>query len=91
MSVNMEELRKVAGHLATRVYGGTVERGRGVEAISRGEHFVGWLIRDLDKEGVSSDDEAVLEGLQKMFRNLTSELTAKDIDRIRRLRLEPPE
>lgn len=87
---NVDELRKVAGHLATRVRGGTVESGRGVEEISPEEHFLAWCIRTLDKEGLPSD-EAVLVRLRKTFPSVTGELTVGDVDRIRRERLEPPE
>ncbi len=87
---NVDELRKAAGHLAARVRGGFVGSGRGVEEISRDEHFLAWCIRSFDREG-ASPDEKVLEVLKKTFPSLSEGLTVKDIDRIRRERLEPPE
>lgn len=87
---NVDELSKVAGHLATRLRGGTVERGRGVEEISPEEHFLAWCIRTLDKEGLPSDED-VLARLRKTFPSIARELTTRDIDRIRREHLEPPE
>lgn len=86
---NIEDLRKVAGHLAARVRGAKVESGTGITEVPRQKHFVAWLIRALEKEGVSSDED-VLEELKSLL-SLTDELTVKDIDRIRRMRLEPPE
>jgi hypothetical protein len=86
---NVDDLRKVAGgYLATRVRGGVVERGRGVEEVSREEHFVAWLIHYWEAEGVSSDEE-IHELVKRTYPSLAL-LTPKEIGRIRRERLEPP-
>jgi hypothetical protein len=90
IAVNMDDLHKVAGHLATRVRGGVVERGTGITEVPREEHFVAWLIQDMEKEGLSSDEEMLGE-MKKTFPSLSDGLTVNDIDRIRRERLEPPE
>jgi hypothetical protein len=95
-SVDMEqvyakevELIKVAGHLAAWVRGGVVERGTGIEEVSQEEHFVAWLIQGLEEEGASSDEE-IHERIRKTFPSFADRLTPKEIDRIRRKRLEPP-
>jgi hypothetical protein len=85
-----DDLQKAAGHLATRVRGGIVESGRGVEEILPEEHFVAWLVRSLESRGASSDEE-VLEGLRRKFGDLADGLTAHQIRRLRSLGLEPPE
>ena len=88
----VHELREVAGHLASRVRGGVVERGRGVEEISSDEHFAAWVIHGLEEEGASSDEE-IYERLKKAFPKLAESLglDPKEIARIRRQRLEPPQ
>ena len=83
------ELIKVAGHLAARVRGGVVERGTGIEEVSREEHFAAWLISGLSEEAPSSDEE-IHERLKKTFPSFAEWLTPKEIDRIRREHLEPP-
>ena len=95
-SANMEkvyakedELLKVAGHLATLIRGGVVERGTSIEEVSREEHFSAWLIRGLEEGGVSSDEE-IHERVKKKFPSFAW-LTPNEIDRIRRERLEPPQ
>jgi hypothetical protein len=86
---NAYELRKVAGHLAARVRRGVVERGRGIEEISREVHFAAWLIGGFEEEGLSSDEE-IHEQIRKTFPSFADGLTPKEIDRIRRERLDPP-
>jgi len=88
----VEELREVAGHLASRVRGGVVERGRGVEEISHDEHFAAWLIHRFEEEGASSDEE-INERLKKTFPKFADwlGLDPKEIARIRRQRLELPQ
>lgn len=88
LNANVDELHRVAGHLAARVRGGVVERGRGIEEIPREEHFAAWLIQGLKEEGASSDEE-IHERIRKTFPSFDW-LTPKEIDRIRRERLEPP-
>jgi hypothetical protein len=84
----VDELTKVAGHLAVWVRGGILERGTSIEEVSREEHFAAWLIRDLEEEGVSSDEE-IHERVRRTFPSFAW-LTPEEIDRIRRERLEPP-
>lgn len=84
-----DKLQKAAGHLAARVRGGTVERGRGVEEIPPEEHFLAWAARSLENRGASSDEE-VLEGLKERFADLARKL---DVEKVRGLKgsgLEPP-
>ena len=86
----MDELREAAGHLAARVRGGVVKGGRGITEVPREEHFVAWLIQASDREGAASDKDLLLH-LKKMFPTIANNLTTRDIDRIRRERLESPE
>ena len=86
---NIENLRKVAGKLATWVRGGIVESGTGITEVPREEHFVAWLIQASDREGAASDKDLLLQ-LKKIFPSIATNLTTKDIDRIRRERLESP-
>ena len=90
VSAKVHELREVAGHLASRVRGGFVERGRGVDEVSRHEHFAAWLIRDLEEEGASSDEE-IYERLKQTSSSFADWLGPKEIAHIRRQRLEPPQ
>jgi len=84
----VDELIKVAGHLAVWVRGGVVESGTSIEEVSREEHFAAWLIQSLEEEGASSDEE-IHERIRKTFPSFAW-LTPKEIDRIRRERLKPP-
>ena len=88
----VRELHEVAGHLATRVRCGVVERGRGVEEISSYEHYAAWLIRRLEEEGASSNEE-IYERLKETSPGFTDwlGLNPKKIAQIRRQRLEPPQ
>lgn len=90
LEANLDELRKAARHLAIRVRGGIVERGRGVEEVSRDDHFAAWLVRSLEKEGVVSDEE-IHERLEKAFPSWAERLTPEEISRVKRLGLTPPE
>jgi hypothetical protein len=84
----VDELIKVAGHLVARVRGGVVEKGTGIEEVSREEHFAAWLLRGAEEEGASSDEE-IHERVKQTFPSFAW-LTPREIDRIRRERLEPP-
>ncbi|MDP9475740.1 MAG: hypothetical protein M3R38_08635 [Actinomycetota bacterium] len=86
----VNDLREAAGHLAARVRGGFVGSGKGIEEVSREEHFAAWLIRSLEEEGAPAD-EGTHERLKKKFPSLAEWLTPTEIDRIKRLRLEPPQ
>ncbi len=90
LNTNLDELRKVAQHLAIRVRGGIVERGRGVEEISSDDHFAAWLVRSLEEEGAVSDEE-IHERLKKTFPSWAERLTPEEIARVKRLGLTPPE
>jgi hypothetical protein len=85
----VDQLRKAAGHFAIWVRGGITESGTGIEEVSREEHFAAWLIQGLEEEGASSDEE-IYERIRKTFPSFADRLTPKEIDRIRRERLEPP-
>jgi len=52
----LDLLREAAEHLATLVRGGVVESGRGIEEVSRQEHFAAWLVHGLGEEGGIPDD-----------------------------------
>jgi hypothetical protein len=90
LNAKVDELQEAAKHLAARVRGGVVERGKGVTEFTLEEHFAAWLIRDLNKEGVTSDEE-VHEQLKKRFAGYLDRLTLEEISRLRGLGLGPPE
>jgi hypothetical protein len=85
----IEELKKVAGHVAMIVRGGTVKSGRPIEEVSRWEHFLAWDIQQLDPEGISSDEE-MLERLREWWREDMDNYTPKDIRWLRGLKLPLP-
>jgi hypothetical protein len=86
----IEELKKVAGHVAMIVRGGTVERSRPIEEVSRSKHFLAWHIKELDSEGISSDEE-MLERLREWWGEEMDDFTPKDIRWLRSLKLPRPE
>jgi hypothetical protein len=86
----IEELKKVAGHVAMIVRGGTVERSRPIDEVSRWEHFLAWDIQRLDSEGISSDEE-MLERLREWWGEEMDDYTLKDIRWLRSLKLPRPE
>jgi hypothetical protein len=86
----IEDLKKVAGHVAMIVRGGTVERSRPIEEVSHSEHFLAWHIQQLDPEGTSSDEE-MLERLREWWGEEMDDYTPKDIRWLRSLKLPRPE
>lgn len=90
LNANLDELRKVAQHLAIRVRGGIVGRGRGVEEVSREDHFAAWLVRRLEEEGATSDEE-IHKRLKDTFPSWAERLSPEEISRVKRLGLTPPE
>jgi hypothetical protein len=86
----IEELKKVAGHVAMIVRGGTVERSRPIDEVSRSKHFLAWHIQELDSEGISSDEE-MLERLREWWGEEMDDFTPKDIRWLRSLKLPRPE
>jgi hypothetical protein len=90
LRAKIEELEKVAGHVAMIVRGGTVESGRPIDEVSRSKHFLAWLIQQLDPEGTSSEEE-MLELLRDWWREDMDAFTPKDIRWLRSLRLPRPE
>lgn len=46
----VEELWKIAGHLAILMRGGTLERGTSIRELSSFEHYVAWRIHELQSE-----------------------------------------
>ncbi len=87
---NAKELREVAEHLAARVRGGVVEGGRRIEEVSREEHWAAWFVRDIEERRASADEQTH-ERPRKELPGFAGRLTPTDIDRIKRLRLEPPQ
>jgi hypothetical protein len=85
----IEELKKVAGHVAMIMRGGTVKSGRPIEEVSRSDHFLAWHIQELDPEGTSSDEE-MLERLRAWWREDMDDFTPKDIRWLRSLKLPLP-
>jgi hypothetical protein len=90
LRAKIEELEKVAGHVAMIVRGGTVKSGRPIEEVSRSDHFLVWHIKELDPEGTSSDAE-MLERLREWWREDMDHFTPKDIRWLRSLKLPRPE
>jgi hypothetical protein len=86
----IEELAKVAGHVAMIVRGGTVKSGRPIVEVSRSKHFLAWHIQQLDSEGTSSDEE-MLERLRTWWREDMDDFTPKDIRWLRSLKLPLPD
>lgn len=86
----VEELKKVAGHLAARVRGGTVGRSAPIEEVSDREHLLAWKIHELEREGVSSKEE-LFERLKRLAGQLMVDLTPDDVAWLRSLGLKPPE
>ena len=86
----IEELEKVAGHVAMIVRGGTVKSGRPIEEVSRLDHHLAWDTKELDPEGTSSDEE-MLERLRALWGESVDDLTPKDIRWLRGLPLPRPE
>jgi hypothetical protein len=86
----IEELKKAADHVAMIVRGGTVERSRPIEEVSRSKHFLAWHIQELDSEGISSDEE-MLERLREWWGEEMDDFTPKDIRWLRSLKLPRPE
>jgi hypothetical protein len=86
----IEELKKVADQVAMIVRGGTVERSRPIEKVSRSKHFLAWHIQQLDPEGTSSDEE-MLERLREWWGEEMDDYTPKDIRWLRSLKLPRPE
>jgi hypothetical protein len=90
LRAKIEELEKVAGHVAMIVRGGTVKSGHPIEEVSRWEHFLAWDIQQLDPEGTSSDEE-MFDRLREWWREGMDDFTPKDIRWLRSLKLPLPE
>jgi hypothetical protein len=86
----IEELKKVAGHVAMIVRGGTVESGRPIVEVSHWDHFFAWHIQQLDPKGTSSDQE-MLERLREWWGEEMDDYTPEDIRWLRSLKLPRPE
>jgi hypothetical protein len=90
LRAKIEELERVAGHVAMLVRGGTVGSGHPIDEVSRSKHFLAWHIQQLDPEGTSSEEE-MLELLRDSWGEDMDAFTPKDIRWLRSLRLPRPE
>ena len=91
LSNKVDELYKIAGHVAVLVRGGTLGGGSPIEEISSYEHLIAWKIRDLLKrEGLSSNEE-LYERLSATSKHFRENCTIDDVHRLRYLGLRPPE